>query len=76
MNDLAGSVGSGITGLVGGAFDAIGAGLRGIVGAGERALPNGLLWAVIFVCSSREPGRSRSASPIGALRLSRSSERR
>ena len=49
MNDLAGSVGSGITGLVGGAFDAIGAGLRGIVGAGERALPNGLLWAVIFV---------------------------
>jgi hypothetical protein len=49
MNDLAGSVGSGITGLVGGAFDAIGAGLRGIVGAGERALPNGLLWAVIFI---------------------------
>jgi hypothetical protein len=49
MNDLAGSVGNGITGLVGGAFEAIGAGLRGIVGAGERALPNGLLWAVIFV---------------------------
>ncbi len=49
MNELAGSVGSGITGLVGGAFDAIGAGLRGIVGAGERVLPNGLLWAVVFV---------------------------
>jgi hypothetical protein len=49
MSELAGSVGNGITGLVAGAFDAIGAGLRGIVGAGERVLPNGLLWAVIFV---------------------------
>jgi hypothetical protein len=43
------SVGNGITGLVAGAFDAIGAALRGIVAAVERALPNGLLWAVIFV---------------------------
>ena len=42
-------MGEGIGGLVGGAFDAIGAGLRGIVAAGERALPGGLLWAVIFV---------------------------
>jgi Flp pilus assembly pilin Flp len=49
MDGLARSVGNGITGLVSGAFDAIGAGLRGMVDAGERALPNGLLWAVIFV---------------------------
>jgi hypothetical protein len=49
MEDLGRTVGDGITGLVGGAFEAIGAALRGIVAAGERALPNGLLWAVIFV---------------------------
>ena len=49
MDGLGRAVGNGITGLVGGAFDAIGAALRGIVDAGERALPNGLLWAVIFV---------------------------
>ena len=30
-------------------FDAIGAALRGLVAEGERVLPNGLLWAVIFV---------------------------
>jgi Flp pilus assembly pilin Flp len=49
MDDLGRSVGNGISGLVGGAFDAIGAALRGIVAEGERLLPNGLLWAVIFV---------------------------
>jgi len=49
MDGLGRAVGNGITGLVGGAFDAIGGALRGIVDAGERALPNGLLWAVIFV---------------------------
>ncbi len=49
MDQLGGSVGGGISGLIGGAFDAIGAGLRGVVAAGERVLPNGLLWAVIFV---------------------------
>ena len=49
MGGIGSSVGEGIGGLVGGAFDAIGAGLRGIVAAGERALPGGLLWAVIFV---------------------------
>jgi len=49
MDGLGGSVGQGISGLIGGAFDAIGAALRGIVAAGERALPGGLLWAVIFV---------------------------
>lgn len=49
MDDLGRTVGNGITGLVAGAFDAIGAALRGIVAEGERVLPNGLLWAVIFV---------------------------
>jgi hypothetical protein len=49
MDGLGGSVGQGIGGLIGGAFDAIGAALRGLVAAGERALPGGLLWAVIFV---------------------------
>lgn len=49
MDSLGRSIGNGISGLMAGAFDAIGAGLRGIVDAGERALPNGLLWAVVFV---------------------------
>ena len=49
MEDLGQRVGNGITGLVGGAFDAIGAALRGLVAEGERVLPNGLLWVVIFV---------------------------
>ena len=49
MEDLGRTVGNGITGLVGGAFDAIGAALRGLVAEGERVLPNGLLWVVIFV---------------------------
>ena len=49
MDGLGGAVGDGITSLVGGAFDAVGAALQGIVAAGERALPGGLLWAVIFV---------------------------
>ena len=48
MEDLGRTVGNGITGLVGGAFDAIGAALRGLVAEGERVLPNGLLWVVIF----------------------------
>ena len=49
MDGLGASVGDGIGGLVSGAFDAIGAALRGLVAEGERVLPNGLLWAVIFV---------------------------
>ena len=49
MDGLGGSVGQGIGGLMSGAFDAIGSALRGIVAAGERALPGGLLWAVLFV---------------------------
>ena len=49
MDDLGRTVGNGISGLVGGAFEAIGAALRGLVAEGQKVLPNGLLWAVIFV---------------------------
>lgn len=49
MDSLGRTIGNGISGLMAGAFDAIGTALRGIVDAGERALPNGLLWAVVFV---------------------------
>jgi hypothetical protein len=49
MDELGRTVGDGITGLVGGAFDAIGDALRGIVAAGERVLPGGLLWVVVFL---------------------------
>jgi hypothetical protein len=49
VDSLGRSIGNGISGLMAGAFDAVGAALRGIVDAGERALPNGLLWAIVFV---------------------------
>jgi hypothetical protein len=49
MDQLGGPVGEGIGGVVGGAFDAMGAALRGIVSEAGRLLPNGLLWAVVFV---------------------------
>jgi hypothetical protein len=49
MDELGRTVGDGITGLVGGAFEVIGDALRGIVAAGERALPGGLLWVVVFL---------------------------
>lgn len=49
MDSLGRTIGNGISGLMAGAVDAIGSALRGIVDAGERALPNGLLWAVVFV---------------------------
>ena len=49
MDGLARSVGNGIVGLVGGAFDAIGAALRGIVNSLNAALPGGMLAAVVFV---------------------------
>lgn len=49
MDGLARSVGNGITGLVGGAFEMIGAALRGIVSSLEHALPGGLLAVVVFV---------------------------
>jgi hypothetical protein len=43
------SIGSGISGLVAGAFAVIGATLRGMVHALDSALPGGLLLAVVFV---------------------------
>ena len=52
MDGLARSVGNGIAGLVGGAFDAIGAALRGIVDALSTALPGGLLPIVVFVLAA------------------------
>jgi len=48
MGGLAQSVGNGITGMVGGAFDFIGSSLRGIVNAAEMALPGGMLFVVVF----------------------------
>ena len=49
MGGLIQSVGNGIVGLVGGAFEFIGSALRGIVRALETALPGGLLFVVVFV---------------------------
>jgi hypothetical protein len=49
MDSLGRTIGNGISGLMAGAVESIGAAVRGIVDAGERALPNGLLWAVVFV---------------------------
>jgi hypothetical protein len=48
MGGLAQSVGNGITGMVGGAFEFIGASLRGIVHAAEVVLPGGMLFVVVF----------------------------
>jgi hypothetical protein len=48
MGGLAQSVGNGITGMVGGAFEFIGSSLRGIVHAAEMALPGGMLFVVAF----------------------------
>jgi hypothetical protein len=48
MSGLIQSVGNGITGLVGGAFDFIGSSLRGMVHAAELVLPGGLLFVVAF----------------------------
>ena len=49
MDGLLKSVGNGIVGLVGGAFDAIGGALRGIFNAAHAALPGGLLFVLIFL---------------------------
>ena len=48
MGGLAQSVGNGIAGMVGGAFEFIGSSLRGIVHAAEMALPGGMLFVVVF----------------------------
>jgi hypothetical protein len=49
MGGLIQSVGNGIVGLVGGAFEFIGSALRGIVNAAQTALPGGLFFVVVFV---------------------------
>jgi hypothetical protein len=43
------SVGNGITGLVGGAFEFIGTSLRGMFHAAELVLPGGMLFVVAFL---------------------------
>jgi len=43
------SVGNGLTGMVAGSFGTIGQVLRGTVDAMNRALPGGMLAAVVFV---------------------------
>jgi hypothetical protein len=49
MDDLARTVGNGITSLVSTAFDAMGAAVRGVVGSLNAAIPFGLLPVVVFV---------------------------
>jgi hypothetical protein len=50
VGDFIQSIGSGISGLVGGAFDVIGGTLRNMVGSAHAMLPGGLLALVVFVC--------------------------
>jgi hypothetical protein len=49
MGGLVQSVGNGIVGLVGGAFEFIGSSLRGMVHAADMALPGGMLFVVAFI---------------------------
>jgi len=49
MDGLLTSVGNGISGMVAGSFAVIGAILRGTVDSLNRALPGGMLAAVLFV---------------------------
>jgi hypothetical protein len=49
MDGFAQAIGNGITGLVAGSFSVIGQTLRAIVDSLSRALPGGLLPAVVFV---------------------------
>ena len=49
MDGFLQAIGSGISGLVSGSFAIIGQTLRGLVDALDRALPGGLLLAVLFV---------------------------
>jgi hypothetical protein len=49
MGGLVQSVGNGILGLVGGAFEFIGSSLRGMVHAADMALPGGMLFVVAFI---------------------------
>jgi FAD/FMN-containing dehydrogenase len=49
MGDFIQSIGGGIAGLVGGAFEVIGGTLRGMLANANAALPGGLLALVVFV---------------------------
>ena len=49
MGDFIQAIGSGISGLVSGAFDVIGGTLRGMVASADAALPGGMLAVVVFV---------------------------
>lgn len=49
MDGLLHSVGNGISGMISGSFAVIGSVLRGTVDTLERALPGGMLAAVVFV---------------------------
>lgn len=49
MDGLLQSVGNGIAGMIEGSFAVIGQILRGIVDSLNRALPGGMLAAVVFV---------------------------
>jgi hypothetical protein len=49
MDGLLHSVGNGISGMISGSFAVIGGVLRGTVDALNRALPGGMLAAVVFV---------------------------
>ena len=49
MGDFIQSIGNGIAGLVGGAFEVIGSTLRGMVASADAALPGGMLALVVFV---------------------------
>jgi hypothetical protein len=48
VGDFIGSIGNGIAGLVGGAFEVIGSTLRGMVASADAALPGGMLALVVF----------------------------
>jgi hypothetical protein len=49
MDGFASAIGPGISGLVGGSFATVGDVLRGTVDVLNRALPGGMLAAVVFV---------------------------
>ena len=49
MDTFLNAIGSGISGLVQGSFATIGSVLRGMVDTMNRALPGGMLAAVVFV---------------------------
>ena len=49
MGDFIQAIGSGIAGLVGGAFEVIGGTLRGMFSNANAALPGGLFALVVFV---------------------------